>query len=317
MKQYETYYHVSPEASITKFQGRYSPKFKTKGLFVSPKFSSIADSWASYVSGKKHPRSEKNQSNDWYKNVTVYKLQIPKSVIKICQDLYSQRYREARARVKDPMSIVGAWGWDLELFIPSEYLNSVQIIGHQTFDKVRDLDKLSRPHFEKNKDCSISKYAEKALPNYAAKKYIEIDNLLNSSLNLEELKFVQSSFNSKKSLNKLVDFFVDKSQYGYSWSPDPKRILTKNEKQLIDSIYKESINRINKLKEIAKNIYPKTILTNHKVGLSNKINFCSNYDVLRKTTIQSNSENLLVSVKDCNSKDCFRCTNCEKLIYVK
>ena len=192
------------------------------------------------------------------------------------------------------------------------------IIGHQTFDRVRDLDKLSRPHFEKNKNCSIAKYAEKALPNCAAKKYIKIENLLNSSSNLEELKFIRSNFNSKKSLEKLVDFFVDKSQYGYSWSPDPKRIFSKNEKQLIDSIYKSSIDRINILKDIAKNIYPKTVLINHKVNLSNKINFCSSYDVLYKTTSQSSGfDNLLVSVKDCNGKKCFRCTNCRKLIYVK
>jgi hypothetical protein len=115
MKQYDTYYHVTPEASITKFQGRYSQKYKTRGLFVCPKFSSIAYSWAPYVSSKKHPRSAKLylENKDFYQNLTVYKLKIPKSIAKICLEYNNQKYKEACAKVKDKTKLFGAWVWIL------------------------------------------------------------------------------------------------------------------------------------------------------------------------------------------------------------
>ena len=306
---HDIYFHVSPEASITKFQGRYSPKFKTKGLFVCPKFSSIADSWAPYVSGKKHPRSTKNRFDDCYKTLTVYKLRVAKSIIKICEDLYNEKYKEARAKVKDGMSILGAWGWDLELFIPHEYLNSIEIIGRETFND-HEFNKLTRPHFEKGEGFSHIKYAKKSLPNYAAKKYIEIENLLLNvlvSLNLEESKFVKLNFDSKNKL-KLVDYFVNKGEFGYHWSPTPNRIFSKKEHQLIDSIYENSINQINKLKNLAKNFSPKEMLLNHKFDLTcNKMKSCY-YDYPKI---------YLKLVKDCAGNDCLRCSTCRKIAYVK
>lgn len=309
MKPYDIYFHVTPEASITKFQGRYSPKFKTKGLFVCPKFSSIADSWAPYVSGKKHPRSTKNRFDDCYKTLTVYKLKIPKSIIKICEDLYNQKYEEARAKVKDGMSILGAWGWDLELFIPHEYLNSIEIIGHETFNE-RAFNKLTRPNFKKDTGFSVLKYAEKALPNYAAKKYIEIEKFLLNvliSLSLEESKFVRLNFHLEND-SKFINLFINKALSGGCWSPNSNRIFSKKEHQLIDSIYENSINQINQLKNFARNFSLKEMLLNHKFDLiCNKMKNCY-YDY---------PQIYLKSVKDCAGNDCLRCSTCRKIAYVK
>ena len=309
MKPYDIYFHVSPEASITKFQGRYSQKYKTKGLFISPTFEAIACSWAPYVSTKKHPRSSKSffYNKDYYQNLTVYKLEVPKTIVEICKEQNNQKYQEARAKVKNDTSLLGAWGWDLELFVPSEYLNSIKIIGKKTY-KYYEFGKMDCAKFERDNCYSNDKYAEAALPNIAAKKYLEIQNLLSDiSLKLirEESNFIRSNFDAKQ-LNKLNNFFVKTVNCNYFYTPDSKRSFSSEEYRQINLIYENSLDQINRLKSFARSFFPKEMLLNHKFDFrNNKIKNCyCDYTYLKP-------------VKDCDGNNCLRCSSCRKIAYVK
>jgi len=253
MKPYDIYYHVTPEAGITKFQGRYSQKYKTRGLFVCPKFSSIACSWAPYVSSKKHPRSAKLylKDKDFYQNLTVYKLKIPKSIAKICLEYNNQKYKEACAKVKDKTKLFGTWGWDLELFISQEFLESIQIIGKQKFLR-NEIHKYDRIEFEKHKDPTHLGYAKRALPNCAAKKYIELSNMINQYvLNLSSAKrelFRHNVLCLSEEINRLFQFFIKEESGSWRFYPTPSRVFSKLELNKIDSIFESSLIHFNKLK---------------------------------------------------------------------
>lgn len=264
MKPYKIYYHVSSEANITKFQGRYSKKFGMKGLFVCPKFSSIADSWAPYVSGKKHSKQRWRSfsSKNYYQNLTVYKLKIPNSTVEICRDFHNKKYNEALEKIKNEDMFIGAWCYDLELFITNEYLESIEIIGKEKFDTF-ELKKFHKPKFIKQLDHSYIKYAKEAYRNYAAKKYILAHEMLSQtllSLNRFELSFVKSNISFTK-LNSLHKYFISTEIY------NNKSIVEKNfskkEIKNIDDIINDFNDELTNIVHFIKNIRNKNNVKNH------------------------------------------------------
>ncbi len=151
-----TYYHVSPER-FDVIRPRYSRKFKSEGLFLSPNKRAIIESWGQYVLEKRNrARRLKRESliqengerrktlnpdpqeSEGFQTLYMYAIQIPHRVEKIVQDLYKGKQSEAIE--SDGISAYGAWGWDAEVFVPTEYISDLKIEGCK---------KLSREEFQK------------------------------------------------------------------------------------------------------------------------------------------------------------------------
>lgn len=136
-------YHISAEKSLNRLMPRPSPKFHQKGLFVTPSLQSIKHSWAGWVAGKKHyeTRNIQRQMDSYksgpgqrenYTNLTLYTLEMP-----VDKYLECEKYHDAVAEEdskRNPETSLGAWGWDVETFIPEEYMKYLKIVGRVTKD---------------------------------------------------------------------------------------------------------------------------------------------------------------------------------------
>ena len=122
-------YHISDNANLSPQQlktGVYSPKFEKKGLFTAP-LSAIKNSWAAYASGKGRFGGGGRET---YENMTLYKLGMPKWVFDEAEAKHDARANQASA--ENPDTALGAWGWDIETFIPEDLLKHVRVAGKQT-----------------------------------------------------------------------------------------------------------------------------------------------------------------------------------------
>lgn len=122
-------YHISPEANLSPQQlktGVYSPKFRKFGLFTAP-LTAIKNSWADYASGKGRFGGGRDQT---YENLTLYKLGMPKWVFDEAEERHDARANQEIK--KNPDTALGAWGWDIETFIPEDLLKHVRIESRET-----------------------------------------------------------------------------------------------------------------------------------------------------------------------------------------
>ena len=134
-------YHISDNANMSDRQiqaGVYSPKFENLGLFTAP-LNAIENSWAAWAASKGRFGATEDQQ---YKNLTLYKLALPKWVLDQAEKEHSARAQESMKQ--NPDSAMGAWGWDAETFIPKELLQHVHIAGKKT-GKVEEFFKGNRP----------------------------------------------------------------------------------------------------------------------------------------------------------------------------
>ena len=168
-----TVYHVSPEANITQFQSRYSPKNKARGLFVTPSYQSIISDWSGYVASKKYPRGER--SNGYYQNLTVYTLQIPDWALAQAREFHDKAYEAAKARVskEDEWKLYGAWGWGPEVFVPEPLVETIKIVGRETFRSRELWAEKSRGPREDEDNSFLGRAQKVRGTNPAARKFIE------------------------------------------------------------------------------------------------------------------------------------------------
>ena len=123
-------YHVSPEADIYRFRAMRSPKFGEAGMFVTQDVKSIYHSWADYVMIQKHPRGDALRGKDTFKSLTLYTLSIPTRLVKEAEELYKMAAAEAYAHSGNYS--LGAFGWDVEIFLPEWMMDSLAIVSRKT-----------------------------------------------------------------------------------------------------------------------------------------------------------------------------------------
>jgi hypothetical protein len=200
-------YHISDNANMSDRQiqaGVYSPKFENLGLFTAP-LNAIKNSWASWAANKGRFGATEGQK---YKNVTLYKLALPKWVL-------DQAKKEHEARAEEsieqhPDSALGAWGWDIETFIPKELLQHVHIAGKKT-GKVEEF-------FKRITDNQNYRGGQKTTheTQYTVSPTGEIEKTV-TAYSLQPASFeriLQASDESLKLLNKQeLENVVDKLEY--------------------------------------------------------------------------------------------------------
>lgn len=120
-------YHISYNANLREpLTGVYSRKFQKKGLFVAP-LNAIKRSWAEWAASKGRFGAKHDQT---YENLTLYKLALPKWVL---DQANKEHHATAQKSIEaNPETAIGAWGWDIETFIPEELLQNLSIAGSKT-----------------------------------------------------------------------------------------------------------------------------------------------------------------------------------------
>ena len=107
-------YHASPKLSLDRIMPRYSPKFGTKGIFVTSDFGSILRSWADWAL-RKPDKTKTGRTGDRYESIAIYTIRIPKDVFDASEEYHTNTARETGGAV-------GAWGWDTETFVPAQLM---------------------------------------------------------------------------------------------------------------------------------------------------------------------------------------------------
>jgi hypothetical protein len=220
MVEYTYVYHTSPESGIYKFKptghhkGRQSIRMNRGGLYVAPKFSDAvawATSYVAHKKGKKHPKSPRSI---FYRDITIYKIRVPKQ------------------------TIADSWGaswWEAEHFIADEHLDSLEIVSKKTYH-YHDLIQLYKKEHSKKYDCSRSRWdiatTHARSHNIAAKYYLQLKEELNTLLlagwkgNVAEVKSL---------LSNLPDFLWD-CRWAVGFDAKPKEKLTTEEVEKVEKI---------------------------------------------------------------------------------
>lgn len=200
-------YHISDNANMSDRQiqaGVYSPKFENLGLFTAP-LNAIENSWAAWAASKGRFGATEDQQ---YKNLTLYKLALPKWVLDQAEKEHSARAQESMKQ--NPDSAMGAWGWDAETFIPKELLQHVHIAGKKT-GKVEEFFKGKtddQNYRSGQKTTHETQYTKK--PTGELEKTVTTYSLQPASFE----RILQASDESLKLLNKQeLENVVDKLEY--------------------------------------------------------------------------------------------------------
>jgi hypothetical protein len=244
-------YHISDNANL-RFpltSGVYSPKFEQNGLFVAP-LSAIKNSWAHWAAGKSRFASSHGdkeagkRENQRYKNLTLYKLELPKWVLDKAEAEHEAKAEESSKA--NPNSALGAWGWDLETFIPEELFKHVKLARKQTGDLGEFLTKRGEA-YKHRKGQKIEREVQYSVgpENKLVKNVIEYGK---EPTSLETI--LKSRDESIKLLNKQeLENVVSKLEYFFSpeWIEDTvkrykrraKVWQTSNREKEYDPYYKE------------------------------------------------------------------------------
>lgn len=119
-------YHASPQLGLKRINPKYSPKFGTEGIFVTRDLGSILRSWADWAL-RKPDKTRTGRTAATYENLAIYTIRIPKSVF----DASEAAHERAAAASRE--GGLGAWGWDVETFIPESLMPD----GHLTPTSVK------------------------------------------------------------------------------------------------------------------------------------------------------------------------------------
>jgi hypothetical protein len=123
-------YHASPQRSLTQLRARYSPKFGRKGVFVSKSMESMWNSWISWALSR--PQEKTGRADDKFEEVTLYTLRMPRSAFEEAEKLH---FGTMSTTSGGGVEAIGAWGWDVETFIPEELVPELTITSKKTYSK--------------------------------------------------------------------------------------------------------------------------------------------------------------------------------------
>jgi len=226
-------YHVSPDSDIQVLRGQSSKKFKDRGLFVSPTKKAVFDSWAGYVSGKKHQKHP-NRPRDTYESITLYTLEMGIEDLLKAQAYYDKTldkvYERAKREGREPWELMGSWGWDTEIFISDYILDRVRIVGRKTVHP-RDLISWGGRSNTNIKDLRSHPSGK----NYAARVLEIIESQLhNQGLKGTPKESIQEIH--KKYRTQLAPFIWEKGTYG-QYVPRPE--LTRQEHRAVQKVLRD------------------------------------------------------------------------------
>jgi hypothetical protein len=237
-------YHISPESDIHKFSGQYSPKFGKRGLFITPSYRSIANSWAAYTSGKNrfshYKTTEERDKRDYksYKNLTLYTLEIPEEILKKSEKEHWERYEEIK-KAHPEKNLLGSWGWDAEVFIPEEYMPYLRIMKRETKGNREFKIRQHRTNQKTSNDVRYSYDAdgklEKKVTHYPANSVLKNINLILAGKD-EGLKLL--SLEQLEDVIDALEQFIEK--IGEKLSEPEKEIKTFRRNSNIDQIVRRA-----------------------------------------------------------------------------
>lgn len=194
-------YHISYNQNLGEpITGVYSQKFRKKGLFVAP-LDAIKRSWAEWAANKGRFGASNSQS---YENLTLYKLELPKWVLDQANE---EHHNIAQTAIEaNPETAIGAWGWDIETFIPQELLKHLSIVGRKT----RKAEEFFYDKYEKEKHIKGQKLKREVQTSIGPKGTLKKDIIAygNEPTSLESiLKATDDSLKllNKKELENVVD----------------------------------------------------------------------------------------------------------------
>ena len=125
-------YHASPQLGLSRIMPRYSPKFGENGVFVSDSKESMLNSWMSWAM-MKPDKTRHGRTGDKFERVALYTIRVPR------EDFEEAKRRHAGMAASAAAGSVGAWGWDVETFIPEDlmpdgYLTPTSVKVYDEFD---------------------------------------------------------------------------------------------------------------------------------------------------------------------------------------
>ena len=215
-----TVFHVSPNSNIYKLRatgshkGAQAVKQNKAGIYVAPKFEDALIWFLSYVTTTKHPKihGSKSHYDDFYKNATVYTIELPKEVLD--RSWFSNF-------------------WEREYFIEEKDIPLMQIVAKKTYSEKEISNMYKRINDSRRAVRFKSGSLEKALEttdktNFATKTYKELNSfysnykLRNSNTNPELEESV------KNILNEIKKFMFLRNES--DWMPSIKERISPEEK---------------------------------------------------------------------------------------
>lgn len=221
-----TVFHASPQLSLGIIQPRFSPKFQGFGIFVTTSKESIWKSWGYWASRKAvSSHSPKRASGGLHHDkVAVYTCHVPR-------DLFKESERQHWARAEECGNSYGAWGCDVETFLPSSLFPSLVPTSKKvyTFDELRSKEHGLSGHRGRSHQDPVLEASRKLWNNPAAKLYHETHEYLAllSLNNPEVFKGMPSTVSEVQALReRLVPLFY-KSEFFYRPYLRVKETLTR------------------------------------------------------------------------------------------
>jgi len=134
-------YHASPQLSLNRILPRRSPKFPKEGVFVSSSKESMFDSWISWAL-RKPDATRTGRTSELYDKIALYTIRIPRA-------LFDEAEKYHAAAAESSSGETGAWGWDVETFIPASLIEKhtgkdyLEPTSREVFDR-QDFEKTDR-----------------------------------------------------------------------------------------------------------------------------------------------------------------------------
>lgn len=239
-------YHISPESDLKRLRatgshvGVQARNQKMAGVYVAPDFKS-AIAWGSSFVGHKKGDLQNKKRNDrlkekgggfhsdenamTYKNLTIYKIQIPSALLKQ-SDIWSSR------------------SWEPEYFIPEKYLDQLKIVNKKTytFGQLNSMysRNLNKRHEFIAKDIKLVEKLK--TKNLAARYYLELIANYNQKLLMGKNPVLSSTDGPRDSEHLVRQKIEELKKYifniNYSInSIDPIIRLDKSQESKVKEIY--------------------------------------------------------------------------------
>ena len=203
-------FHASPQLNLREIHPRFSPKFQDFGVFVTHSKESIWNSWGWWAARKPASSHSARRAENpclHFDKVAVYTFYLPR-------DLYRECEKRHWARAKECGSPFGAWGWDIETFIPSSLVPILIPSSRKvfTYNELQRREKESRGYHGKAHEDTTLVVARSLWNNDAAALYVVIHEwLLSFALaNRGEVEHFRTTVDEIKALKKsLVPLFYN------------------------------------------------------------------------------------------------------------
>lgn len=156
-------YHASPENGIHifrptgRYKGQQSIPMNEGGIYVAPTFKDAVAWAATYVSYKKGKNVDKEFQSVKYRNITIYKISVPKHILD------------------------SSWSnssWEKEYFISGKYVNLLEVASKETYN-VYEIKKMYERYIYRQSSIMCDKYTVRHANNLASKYYLQLKEKLN------------------------------------------------------------------------------------------------------------------------------------------